>query len=308
MTRKPNLIHSGFTLLELLVAASIFVGVAILSAGALIATVRIQNSQKVSKNVNVQTESALQEIAFKAERSNGLIDPDVITTSVRNPGSGANPKDEILFLLVYRTDEGGATTPFFERHIFCAEPQYQIPGVSTTTVLGKRLVDFRLPQNHYYRTGPGLVSTTGAFRVFGAFVAAEDTLAGALGDDGIAMGSLSSIDDMQCTKSKLAKLYTISDAAASALEANISSRYLTDPTLNVINFRVWPVWFGTITAGQFYDKKPQGIRVEMTTRYNPGNTSATSDIEKRVGQDEQVSPQVVSKILINLTTKHSYWP
>lgn len=297
MTKKPNLTGSGFTLLELLVAASIFVGVAILSAGAIIATVRIQNAQKVSKNVNVQTERGLEEISFAMERSNGDYPPVIF--SVENPESGANPKDEILTSIVYRMDENGAVTNAYERHIYCAEPQYQIPGNSATPVLGKRLVDFWLPQNYY-----GPAPAAGAFGpVSGAPSAFEvDIFAGEVGKDGIAMGSLSSVSDMQCTEAKIRELYKLDGGVL------ISSRYLTDPTLNVLNFRVWPVWFGMKTASQSYNVDPPGIRVEMTTQYNHSNTAATSEVEKRVGQDKQVSPQVVSKILINRTTKHSYWP
>lgn len=321
MTKKFSLHRSGFTLLELLVAASIFVGVAILTAGALIATVRIQNSQKVSKNVNVQTERALQEISFKIERSYHISElsqePFAATRiiSVKNPGSGANPKDEILVALIPRIDADGAIfermdlsrgiVHQYERHVFCAEPQYQIPGVLTSPFLGKRLVDFRLPLLNFYETSPvvGAIGAVGVIgRVFAAGAFIGDLPIGAPGDDGIriAMGPISV--DMQCTKSKLAQLFT------GVTEGDISSSYLTDLTLNVINFRAWPVWFGILITGQVYDINPPGIRVEMTTQYNPSNTSVTSDVEKRVGQDNQVSPQVVSKILINRTTKHSYFP
>lgn len=79
-----------------------------------------------------------------------------------------------------------------------------------------------------------------------------------------------------------------------------ASFYLTEAELEVVGFRVWPVWIGSPIAGKYYDNDAPAVRIEVSARYNQGNTGNNDSyrVSEDVEKNNSSSPQVIYRRLL----------
>jgi prepilin-type N-terminal cleavage/methylation domain-containing protein len=253
MSKRP-----AFTLLELLIAAAIFSGVAVISTSTVTSTVRLQQSEKQSQQIAVQLNQVAQVVHDAVEHASA---PDATTPTLQvleltggaDPYWPSNYNDDLLTVVPLSSDgQGEYLNQHNDRLVICPELQYD--DSSPAKVIGKRLVEFTISPYS---------------------VVADVTRVS---------------QNNYCSKASLASLFNVSGASVSG------PIYLTEPNVLINNFRAWPLWVlpDSPPGGNqsLYDVDPNGIRFEVTGQYSLSNT-LTSQQTTEARANSTAFPQIV---------------
>lgn len=288
--------QSGFTLIELLLSVVIFAVVATFATVTLATTVRLQVAHKQTSEVSAQLERAIQMMNSDVSAS---ISPTNRDGSARNwpypqgtltqeqrvlsagliaftPGMGQNyqstlckddsecyANDSFLIMVVPVRDENGIAFPGkYEKHIYCAEPT-TVGG----KVVGKRLARFVSDVTEVDASGNQVGTTGTAFYRFN--------------DDNPPNCDWHSVEGK------------FGNGQQGNLMKIVRADYLVADATQVLNLRFWSTWTKSNTTTQAYDAP--GIRVEVSARYNAGNSNTSLG---RASETNSSTP-VVLRTLIN---------
>jgi prepilin-type N-terminal cleavage/methylation domain-containing protein len=248
MARKP-----AYTLIELLIASTIFASVAVLATATLAGTFRLLRVSRETHDVGSQGEASLSQISQDVAAATGT--PGLRTLTLGDthlysvPGENAVlPDDGLIAINVPKRDVNGAILAGqTEVHVYCSE--LQSPASPAMTITGKRLARYVLS-----------------------------------GTDLTAFGSLAS-GDRVCTPASIKELFGLSGLPV--------GQYLTEAPVRAISLRFWSLWSDQSSAPAAYDVDAPGVRMELAVRYFAQNVLSGSAPEARVSDSSYLSPQLV---------------
>jgi len=250
--------YSAFTLIELLVAATVFVVVAVLATSAISGSIQVGSQTKHAHLLTTQTQNVMSELEQEIAHAPAI-------------GSQSYPViDEFSLTDTQNTNWVSASN---DDLLIVTTEQTDGKGGYLPSSLVKYVYCPELQISNI--TNPGQT-------VFGKRLV-RYTLATLTSTP--QAGRVAGTN--WCTASSVAALFNDTIAATD---------YLTDPTFEVLGFRVWPSWASgqTPAVGQVYDKDPAAVRVQLSIRYNPAN--ASSGVEEVRSNQANQSPLTLQRV------------
>lgn len=237
----------AFTLIELLITTALFVAVAILATGALTTTLSAQQLTKQSQTTDQQLQFI--QSTLTDDITGALTVVDVNGNVI---GSRSFYVDGLVTLQLDQVQIGAYPN---DAMLILVEPTHDVYGQPQVAA-----------EKHAYCAEQVLDSSgqpTGGKRLV-RYTISPSTQA-------IIPAFLANAG-RSCTQTYLNTLFGFSGGTI------IPKIYLTDPTLDILNFRLWPEWFNNGKfATQFYDLDPPGVLIEVTAQYNIDNSDTTKE-------------------------------
>jgi prepilin-type N-terminal cleavage/methylation domain-containing protein len=248
---------SAYTLVELLIASTIFASVAVLATATLAGTFRLLRVSRETHDVGAQGQAALSVISQDVASAVGT--PAIRTLTLGDThlygvlGENAVlPDDGLIAINVPKRDVAGAILAGqTEVHVYCSE--LQSPDSTALTITGKRLTRYVLG-----------------------------------GTDLNAFASQASGNRL-CTPAGIKELFGLAGFPI--------GQYLTEGPVRAISLRFWSIWSDQSSAPAAYDVDAPGVRMELAVRYFTQNVLSADAPEARVNDSSYLSPQLVLRYI-----------
>ncbi|MEI6477993.1 MAG: prepilin-type N-terminal cleavage/methylation domain-containing protein [bacterium] len=291
----PNL--PGFTLLEMLVAVSVFVLVASVATVTLATTVRLQANESQSQQLAAQSQQVMQAITSDLQSSINYYSDSTGSTPLDWPFAPSINKtmaaaiqvvqfnqsdysqmafcahgnylcyepDNILVMTMPVFDSAGAGTGKFIKRIYCPEPT---PGASA--IAGKRLARFTSEP----------LTTLPSFDPDGSQLSRPRS----------------------CTASDLQAMFKGGSVMLTTVD------YVTAPTMEVLSLRFIPVFTNltSINPSRTAGVDPAAVTIQLTARYNVANGKPA--LSGRAGDNSLISTPMTFRFIANRHSDYSSGP